>query len=125
MNKPDKERLRHVIRKMRKQSDYEKFEELTAVCPHVPLKVSFNTVEFPPDDFYHTFPLPMKNIHCVAREEDYLYILCENNSLHVLGLKERGHFLIPLEGRPSLWEMFCWTCRSCYDRLRLRIAKEK
>nr|WP_294476647.1 hypothetical protein [uncultured Bacteroides sp.] len=34
----------------------------------------------------YTFPLPLKNIHCVAREDDYAYRLCRNNNLHIVGL---------------------------------------
>lgn len=116
MNTPDKENLRRIIRKMHKQNDYEKFAELTAAFnstdTSISASINFERIEFSPDDPDDSFLLPLKNIHSVMREEDNVYILCRNNYLHIVGLKERTHLLLLLENQLSLWELFCWTCRS-------------
>lgn len=114
MNRPDKETLRCIIRKMHKQNNYEKFIELKAAFANVEVKMDFYTFEFPAGDPYHPFPLPLKNIHSVTKEESRLYILCNNNNLHILDLAEKEHIVILLE-KQSLWELFCWTGRSCWD----------
>ena len=85
MNRPDKETLRRVIRKMHRQNDCEKFIELASVFTGMLGKLNFHSVEFASDDPYHPFPLYMKHIHSVICEEEYLYILCYNGNLHILG----------------------------------------
>lgn len=122
MNKPDKETLRRILLKMHKQSDYEKFTGLLAVSScGMRMKVSFRTVEFSTDTSSDTFFLPMKNIHSVTQEKDKVYILCYNQTLHVIDLKEQDHLLIPLRAPLSLREMFFLMCRSYCDRFRMRI----
>lgn len=123
MNTPDKETLRCIIRKMHKQNDYEKFIELKAACFDVAVKVDFDVLEFSADDPYHPFPLPLKNIHSVMKEGDSLYILCQNSNLHILDLKEKDHIVMLLE-KQSLWELFCWTCRSCWDYFLLLVNRK-
>ena len=91
MNRPDKETLRRVIHKMHKQNDCEKFTELASVFTGMRGKLNPHSVEFSSDDPYHSFPLSIKCIHCVIREEEYLYILCYSGNLHILGIHERGH----------------------------------
>ena len=120
MNRPDKETLHRVIRKMHRQNDCEKFIELASVFTGMLGKLDFRSVEFSSDDPYHPFPLYMKHIHSVICEEEYLYILCYNGNLHILGTYERGHILIPLKEQLTLRELFCWTCRSWWDRLSQR-----
>ena len=93
MNRPDKETLRRVIHKMHKQNDCEKFTELASVFTGMRGKLNPHSVEFSSDDPYHSFPLSIKCIHCVIREEEYLYILCYSGNLHILGIHERGHIL--------------------------------
>lgn len=116
MNTPDKENLRRIIRKMHKQNDYEKYAELTAAFnstdTSISASINFERIEFSPDDPDNSFLLPLKNIHSVVREEDNVYILCRNNYLHIVGLKERAHSVLLLENELTLWELFCWTCRS-------------
>lgn len=102
MNRPDKETLRRVIRKMHRQNDCEKFIELASVFTGMLGKLNFHSVEFASDDPYHPFPLYMKHIHSVICEEEYLYILCYNGNLHILGTYERGHILIPLKEQLTL-----------------------
>lgn len=87
-------------------------------------KLDFRSVEFSSDDPYHPFPLYMKHIHSVICEEEYLYILCYNGNLHILGTYERGHILIPLKEQLTLRELFCWTCRSWWDRLLTKSENE-
>lgn len=123
MNRPEKETLRRILEKMHKQNDYEKFAELTSASGNLPLKADFRTIEFSPDDPYHPYPLLMKNIHSIASDENYLYILLKNNIIHIVGLKEREHLSLLLEEQVSFWEMFCWTCRSYWDYFRMQIAK--
>lgn len=120
MNRPDKETLRRVIRKMHKQNDCEKFIELASVFAGMLGKLNFYSVEFSSDDPYHTFPLSIKHIHCVIQEEEYLYILCYSGNLHILGFYERGHILIPVEEQLNLPELFCWICYSWWNRLRIK-----
>lgn len=55
MNRPDKETLSRIIRRMQKQNDYEKFAELTAASAKVAFRVDFHSVEFSPDDPYHPY----------------------------------------------------------------------
>ena len=112
MNRPDKETLRRVIHKMHKQNDCEKFTELASVFTGMRGKLNPHSVEFSSDDPYHSFPLSIKCIHCVIREEEYLYILCYSGNLHILGIHERGHILIPIEEQLNLPELFYWTCYS-------------
>lgn len=101
---------------MHKQNDYEKFAELTAAFnstdTSISVSINFERIEFSPDDPDDSFLLLLKNIHSVVREEDNVYILCRNNYLHIVGLKERAHILLLLENELTLWELFCWTCRS-------------
>ena len=124
MNRPDKETLRRVIRKMHRQNDCEKFIELASVFTGMLRKLNFHSVEFASDDPYHPFPLYMIHIHSVICEEEYLYILCYNGNLHILGTYERGHILIPLKEQLTLRELFCWTCRSWWDRLLTKSENE-
>lgn len=116
MNTSDKENLRRIIRKMHKQNDYEKYAELTAAFnstdTSISASINFERIEFSPGDPDNSFLLLLKNIHSVVREEDVVYILCRNNYLHIVGLKERAHILLLLENELTLWELFCWTCRS-------------
>ena len=56
MNRPDKETLRRVIRKMHRQNDCEKFIELASVFTGMLGKLNFHSVEFASDDPYHPFP---------------------------------------------------------------------
>ena len=79
-----------------------------------------HSVEFSSDDPYHSFPLSIKCIHCVIREEEYLYILCYSGNLHILGIHERGHILIPIEEQLNLPELFYWTCYSWWNLLRIK-----
>lgn len=37
---------------------------------------------------------------------------------------ERGHILIPLKEQLTLRELFCWTCRSWWDRLLTKSENE-
>ena len=83
MNRPDKETLHRVIRKMHRQNDCEKFIELASVFTGMLGKLDFRSVEFSSDDPYHPFPLYMKHIHSVICEEEYLYILCYNGNLQI------------------------------------------
>lgn len=116
MNTSDKENLRRIIRKMHKQNDYEKYAELTAAFnstdTSISASINFERIEFSPDDPDDSFLLPLKNIHSVMREEDVVYILCRNDNLHIIGLKEQKHILLQLDNELTLWELFCWTCRS-------------
>lgn len=123
MNRPEKETLHRILEKMHKQNDYKKFAELTAASGNLALKADFRKIEFSPDDPYHPYPLLMKNIHSIASDENYLYILLENNILHIIGLKERGHLSLSLDEQVSFWEMFCWMCRSYWDYFCIQIAK--
>lgn len=116
MNTPDKKNLHRIIRKMHRQNDYEKFAELTSafVRTGAPFSVSINfeSIEFSPDDPYDSFILLLKNIRSVLCEEDYVYILCRSNNLHIVGRKEREHILLLLAEQLSTWELFCLTCLS-------------
>lgn len=116
MNTSDKENLRRIIRKMHKQNDYEKFAELTAAFnstdTSISASINFERIEFSPGDPDDSFLLLLKNIHSVMREENCVYILCRNDNLHIIGLKEQKHILLQLDNELTLWELFCWTCRS-------------
>lgn len=116
MNTPDKENLRRIIRKMHKQNDYEKYAQLTAafnsIDTSISVSINFERIEFSPGDPDDSFLLLLKNIHSVMREENYVYILCRNDNLHIIGLKEQKHILLQLDNELTLWELFCWTCRS-------------
>lgn len=116
MNTSDKENLRRIIRKMHKQNDYEKYAELTAAFnstdTSISASINFERIEFSPGDPDDSFLLLLKNIHSVMREENYVYILCRNDNLHIIGLKEQKHILLQLDNEFTLWELFCWTCRS-------------
>ena len=120
MNRPDKETLRRIIHKMHKQNDCEKFIELASVFTGMRGKLNPHSVEFSSDDPYHSFPLSIKCIHCVIREEEYLYILCYSGNLHILGIHERGHILIPVEEQLNLPELFYWSCYSWWNLLRIK-----
>ena len=111
MNRPDKETLRRVIHKMHKQNDCEKFTELASVFTGMRGKLNPHSVEFSSDDPYHSFPLSIKCIHCVIREEEYLYILCYSGNLHIL---------IPIEEQLNLPELFYWTCYSWWNLLHIK-----
>lgn len=119
MNTLDQETLNRIIRKMHIQNEYKKYAELKAAFNNpattVSAKVDFDKVEFSPEDTYHLCPLLLNNIDCVVREEDYVHILCCNNKLHIIGLKEQTHIILTLGKRLSLWELFCRTCRSYWD----------
>ena len=117
MEKPDKEVLSRVIGQMEKKNICEVFETLLIASPYLALKVSFDDLHFSPDDPYGMFPLPLKSIYSVYLDGKYLYILCYNQNLHIIGLTELGHLLLSLN-QPSQCEMFCWMCRSYWDRLK-------
>lgn len=116
MNTSDKENLRRIIRKMHKQNDYEKYAELTAAFnstdTSISVSINFERIEFSPGDPDDSFLLLLKNIYSVMREENYVYMLCRNDNLHIIGLKEQKHILLQLDNELTLWELFCWTCRS-------------
>ena len=90
MNRPDKETLRRVIHKMHKQNDCEKFTELASVFTGMRGKLNPHSVEFSSDN------------------------------LHILGIHERGHILIPIEEQLNLPELFYWTCYSWWNLLRIK-----
>ena len=79
MNRPDKETLRRVIRKMHRQNDCEKFIELASVFTGMLGKLNFHSVEFASDDPYHPFPLYILksasnlngNLNCSKELEHY------------------------------------------------------
>lgn len=73
MNRPGKETLRRIIHKIHKQNDCEKFIELASVLTGMLRKFNFYSVEFSSDVPYHSFPLSIKYIHRVIREEECLY----------------------------------------------------
>lgn len=76
MNRPDKATLRRILRKMHKQNDYEKFVEPASAYNGMLGKLDFDSVEFSSDAPYHPFPITMKCIHCVMREEEIFCWTC-------------------------------------------------
>lgn len=119
MEIPEKETIRYMVSVMRKQSDYEKHQILLRAMARVPLGVDFKSIHFLTGDQHNIMlTIPLENIHSVRLERRYLYILCHNQTLHLLGLEvNMGHAIIPLE-HPTFGEMFCWMCRSWLDRFR-------
>ena len=120
MNIPDQETLRRILHKMHKQSEYEKFLEILPAT-HRGVKMRFNgdNVEFTIEISNCKFLLPMEKIYSVTREKENVYILCYNQKLHLINLKEQSHLLIPLHEQLSLWEMFILMCRTYYDKFQM------
>ncbi len=42
------------------------------------------------------------------------------HKMHILGIHERGHILIPIEEQLNLPELFYWTCYSWWNLLRIK-----
>lgn len=124
MNNPSNETLKRVIRLMWKQTDYEKGTMLCMVSKELGLKVNFNDVTFSENDFYHQFPIGLKEIHCVSIDKEFLYILCNNETMHILSRQTKKHVLRDLEENHSLKNMFMLMIYSFLDRFHKRKKDE-
>lgn len=112
MKDPNIEILNEFFSKTPRQNHYQKWELLSPLSKQLNCSVDFQRIIFlsPSSDDTQSFELLFDSIFGVLVKGDYLYILCENGLLHIIGIKDRSWAMrFPLE-EISRTKILLWGC---------------
>ncbi|HBN43613.1 MAG TPA: hypothetical protein DD441_10035 [Parabacteroides distasonis] len=115
MNTPSEKMLKEAARCIKRQNNYEKWEQLSPLSNLHNFTVDFQRILFTSNNFVRDEDersLPLNCIFGTLRKDNFLYILCKNGMLYILELEDNSWSMrFPVDCPSSIGQFLC-TCQS-------------